>query len=328
MSERILVTGGLGAIGAWVCRALVARDVRPLVFDTRADMVLVRDIAEQVDLVLGDITDLAALLRVVKQHRVSRVIHLAALMPPACQADPLLALRVNLLGAVHVFEAARLMELERVVFISSKAAYGAISGEYGHPTYVPVAEDHPTRPTNVYGVTKQAVEGWALQYHRLYGVDVVGFRLGSTYGPGKQSRHGAVGLHSRLIECAMFGKPLRIERGGDQGDDVIYNRDVAQGIVKGCFAPTPEHKVFNLGLGRAVSLREFARAVQELFPQASIEVGPGLDYYGAGEGRGSYSVFDISRARAELDFNPEYEYPAGIEDYVRTVRSLGLEFGT
>ena len=318
-SGRVLITGGLGAIGSYVVRALVEAGARPVTYSTRADTRLIADVVDRVDVAVGDVLDLADLLRVLRAHDVTHVVHLASLVVPTSQVNPLRALKVNAEGALHVFEAARLLGLRRVVYMSSKGVLGTIDGDAAHPTYRPLAEDAPTRPVDVYSVTKLAVEQLADHYARDFGVDVVGLRLTSTYGPGKGARHGFAATLSRLVEAAARGEPSRLARGAEQRDDMIYHADVAQGVLRACFAPRLEHRLFHLGSGRSTSYGEFAAAIARQVPGADVSVGPGLDPYG----RQSYCVFDVSRARDELGYAPAYDADRGIADYLAVMRRLG-----
>src|SRR3712207_5026416 len=132
---RVLVTGGLGAIGSYVVRALVQGGGRPVAYSPRGDTRLIADVVEQVDVVAGDVLDLPELLRTLRAHDVTHVVHLAALVVPTSQANPLRALKVNVEGTLHVFEAARVLGLRRVVYLSSKGVLGEIGGDAAHPTY-------------------------------------------------------------------------------------------------------------------------------------------------------------------------------------------------
>ncbi len=316
---RVLVTGGLGAIGSYVVRALVEAGARPVAYSTRGDTRLIADVADRVDVVQGDVVDLAELLRAVRQHDVTHVVHLASLVVPTSQANPLRALKVNVEGALHVFEAARLLGLRRVVYMSSKGVLGTMAGDAAHPTYRPLDETEPPRPADVYSVTKLAVEQLAEHYARDFGVDVIGLRLTTTYGPGKGARHGFAATLTRLIEAAARGEPCHLERGAEQRDDMIYHGDVAQGVLRACFAPAPEHRLFHLGSGRATSYGEFVAALRRQVPGADVQVGPGLDPYG----RRSYCVFDVGRARRELGYAPAYDADRGIADHLAVIRRLG-----
>src|SRR5438094_576747 len=80
--------------------------------------------------------------------------------------------RVNVLGSMNVFDAARDNAVERVVFTSSKAVYGSLGGAHSAPVYEPVTEDHVGQTTNVYGASKKALEDAAYHYRRLFGLDI------------------------------------------------------------------------------------------------------------------------------------------------------------
>jgi UDP-glucose 4-epimerase len=249
---------------------------------------------------------------------------MAALMPPDAQRDPLNGFRVNAFGTVQVLEAARLAGVERVVFTSSRAAYGEIPpGEHSHPTYKPVAETDACHPVIVYDVCKVASEGMGLNYQRNYGLEFVALRFGAIYGPGKLARHGNVSIHSKIIEGALAGQPVRIPKGREQRDDMIYVDDIAQGVVLATLKDKPRHSVYNIASGEAHTLVEFADAVRAVVPGADIEIGPGLDFFDMGVNY--YCCFDISRARADLGFAPRFSFEAGVRDYVETMQRLGLQ---
>jgi UDP-glucose 4-epimerase len=121
---NILVTGGLGVNGAWVTGKLVERGYRPVVLENRIDVSLVgEEIANQVELVEADVTELGALIRIFERHKIQRVVHMAALIT-GIQEELLKGFDVNAAGTVKVLEAAARTGVERVVFTSSRAAYG------------------------------------------------------------------------------------------------------------------------------------------------------------------------------------------------------------
>ncbi|MDP2659928.1 MAG: NAD-dependent epimerase/dehydratase family protein, partial [Dehalococcoidia bacterium] len=238
------------------------------------------------------------------------------------QADPRLGFEVNATGTVNILEASRLAGVERVVFTSSKAVYGPIRGEHAYPTYKPLGEDHPKNPISVYDVCKVASEGMGMNYHRNYGLDFIALRFASIYGPGKLARHGAIAQHSKIIENSMLGKPATVAKGAQERDDMIYVKDVAQGIVKACLAKGVEHRAFNIGTGKGVTLVDMAEAVKKIYPNAQIEIGPGLNYIGWDESY--FSIFDISKARDELGYEPRYGVEEGVADYIETMKRLNI----
>lgn len=317
----VLITGGAGVIGSWVVRRLVEQGVRPVTYDLRGETTLIKDIVDKLDMVAGDVLDLPRILHTVAEYGVQRIIHTAAMLTPEAQANPHMAVKVNVEGTVNVLEAARITGVRRVVFTSSKGVYGNITGDQAHPTYTPVTEDHPKTPGTVYDATKLAAEHLGLNYWRDYGVDFIALRFAMTYGPGKTFRHSKV-IPCRIIENAMMGEAISVPQGGDQADDMVYVKDIAQAVVLACYVENPQHRIFNVGTGKGLTLVELGEEVRKVFPKASIQIGPGLDYLGTG---GSYySILDISRARRELGYVPKYDLNAAVMDYVENVKRLGI----
>jgi UDP-glucose 4-epimerase len=115
---------------------------------------------------------------------------------------------------------------------------------------------------------------------------------------------------------------VRIETGGDQKDDLIYNRDVAQGIYLACMAPKLRYDAYNIGMGVGYTLKDVANEVKRIIPKADIHIGPGLHFLGGPAHY--YSVYDITRAREDLGFSPQFPLAKGIEDYIETLKILGL----
>lgn len=320
---NILLTGGLGVNGAWVTRKLVERGYRPVVLENRMDLSLVGDdIARAVDLVEADITDLDALVRVFEAKKIQRVVHMAALIT-GIQAELLKGFEVNATGTVKVLEAATTTGVERVVYTSSRAAYGHIDGRNAHPHYEPITEDHPQRPFLVYDVCKVASEGMGRNFARMRGLQFVALRFAQIYGPGKLQRHGPYGLFSQLVESPLAGKPVKVPRGGEQRDDVIYVDDIAEAIVLALLHQKPAYDAYNISRGIGTTLHDFADAVRKVVPGAKIEIGPGLDYHGLGA---SYcGIMDNTRARTDLGFEPKFDLVRGVAHYVETMRQLGLD---
>jgi UDP-glucose 4-epimerase len=320
---RILITGGKGVIGSCVTRYMLERGDDIIVYDTMRDTSLISDIMDNINVVDGDVLDLPLLLNTIKLNKVKKILHLAALIIPAAQINPYRGFQVNAMGTVNVLEAARITDCERLVFTSSKGVYDEITGDHAHPTYEPINEEYPKNPVNVYGSTKLASENMCMNYIGNYGMDVVMLRFSSLYGPGRLLRHGGLAMHSLILENAMLGQPTRIPSGGDQREDMTYVRDVARSIALAAYAENLEHRVFNVGTGRGVTLNDTADIVRKLYPNTEIDIGPGLDCFGAGYNL--YSVMDISRARAELEYEPEFDLEAGIRDHVATLESLGID---
>jgi UDP-glucuronate 4-epimerase len=155
-SERFLVTGALGCIGAWTVRQLVREGVPVVAFDLGRDprriaLIVEPEELERVEFVAGDITDLATVERALDEHDITNVIHLAALQVPFCRADPPRGAEVNVTGTVNVFEAVkrRGSGMAQVVYTGS---IGMFSPSDVDPVTGRLEEDADAHPGNHYGV--------------------------------------------------------------------------------------------------------------------------------------------------------------------------------
>ena len=317
---KVLITGGMGVIGAEASRRFVREGHRPIIFARHRDEWLIRDILEEVDIELGDVLDMPRLLDVIKRHRVTHIVHAAAFVGAVSAANPALSVQVNVMGMVNVLEAARAFDVARVVYTSAKGVYGPVLGEYGAPIYKPVPEDLAKNPKRIYDSAKLMAEQIGLYYQAHMGVDVVVLRFATTYGPGKTARHGKMGVTSQIVENPFNGLPFRLAQGGDEKDDFIYNKDSAHGIYLACTAENPNSRVYNIGTGVGVTLNDIARVIRKHLPRADIEIGPGLNFLGMPYP--ASSVYDISRARAELGYAPQYDLERGIADYLESLERL------
>ena len=318
---KVLITGGLGVNGAVTARLMVKDGLRPVLMDNRMDLTLTGDIKDQVDIVIGDICDQAILDRAVDEYQVTHIAHLAALMPEPAEANPRLGVKVGADGTINVLEVARAKDIKRVVFTSSKAVYGEISGEYAPPQCQPVREDHPKQPVDLYGSIKVCCEELGRYYRETYGIEFIALRFVSIYGPGKEARHGPLSFYGQLIEKARRGEQWDIPQGGDQLNDAVYVGDVARAVYLAIKAPTPKEWIFNIGTGTASTPRDFLNVAAKLFPDHKINLGPGPSKLG--RSKQSYCVFDISAAGKNIGYEPAYDVERGVRDYVATLERLG-----
>src|SRR5258707_1686573 len=196
-------------------------------------------------------------------------------MPEPAAANPRLEVEGSVDGTTNVLEVARAKDIKRVVFTSSKAAYGEITGEYAPPTCKPVREDYPKRPADLYGSMKVGREELGRYYRETYGIEFIALRFVSIYGPGKEARHGPLSFYGQLIEKAREGAKWVIPQGGDQLNDAVYVGDVGRSVYLGLQGETPKEWTFNIGAAKASAPRDFWNAAAKLFPTPKIELGPG-----------------------------------------------------
>jgi len=185
-NDRFLVTGALGCIGSWILRNLVREGTPVSTLDRgnnhqRLELIMTPEEIAKIHFISGDITDLKAIESAVEESGANRLIHLAALQLPFCKADPPQGARVNVVGTVNMFEAAKHAGIHQLVYASSAAVYG-LSEEYPQG---PLSHDAPLKPRSHYGVYKQANEGTARVYWMDDHIASIGLRPDVVYGPGR-----------------------------------------------------------------------------------------------------------------------------------------------
>lgn len=259
---KILVCGASGLIGPSVVRQLLAAGHEVVALDINLNPQKLPP-QERLSLRRGDVTALADLLSVAKETGAQRLINLAYILPPESESNPRLSLRVNLLGMSNCFETARLLELDRVVYASSVAAYGD-QANYGER---PVTEDDPCYPLSLYGAAKHFNDLTAARYAENYGLDVVGLRIATVFGYGRET--GATAWIGRIPSYAAVGREVRVPLPSGQKSAMIYVDDAAAIFVELCLAPHLNHRVYLSG-GDTCSLAELADLVRQIVPDARI----------------------------------------------------------
>lgn len=264
MAETYFITGAQGCIGSWIVKGLVERGDDVVVFDRSDDARRLRAIMEpeqiaSVRFILGDITDAGAVRRVLDESGARRVIHLAGLQVPLCKADPVRGALVNVVGTLNVFEAARTMRIESVVYASSAAVYGLNEDD------AVLDETAACEPSTHYGVFKRANEGNARVYFLDHGVCSVGLRPLTVYGVNRD--FGLTSDPTKAMKSAVLGRPFHIRFGG--ATDFQYVADTAAAFIA-CADKKPEGaQVFNLH-GETVTVERIANLINEVGEGASI----------------------------------------------------------
>ncbi len=232
----VLVTGGGGLIGARIVKGLLARGESAVSFDVLADQPRLDQERDNPRLrrVAGDIRDYDRVLSVMRDHKVERVIHMAAVLVPLTEEEPAIGFAVNITGATNVFEAARHSGVKRVCYATSISTYGDQS-RYGDAAVDEQSERHPY---SLYGYAKLINEETAKAYTRNFGLDTRGIRIAMVFGHGRVT--GRSSAISRIISAAAVGEPAVSNVDAQQQAPVIYVDDVAECMVRLCFAEKSE----------------------------------------------------------------------------------------
>jgi nucleoside-diphosphate-sugar epimerase len=261
-----LVTGAFGCIGSWVVKRLLASGERLVVYDLGDDpwrmrMIVGANRVADVTMVRGDIADRDAVVRVVGDHDITRIIHLAAWQVPLCRQDPPGGARVNVVGTANVFEAAKAHRerVARVVYFSSAAVFGP-PHLYGPG---PVTDDSPPKPATHYGVYKVANEETARIYWEEHRIPSSGFRPLSVYGPGRD--FGLTADPTLAMKAAVLGRPFQIRWGG--ATDLIYADDVARACLAAADSTRDGARVYNLH-GESARIADVVKMIEDACPAA------------------------------------------------------------
>ncbi|MCL4303316.1 MAG: NAD(P)-dependent oxidoreductase [Anaerolineae bacterium] len=302
--ETFLVTGAMGCIGAWVLRRLVAEGTPVVAADLATDpvrprLVMTPEQLARVTFAQLDITDLKALQTLVEQHQVTHIIHLAGLQVPFCKANPALGARVNVVGTVNIFEAAR--QLSGQVRGLSYASSLAVLGPAHLYRDLPVPDNAPLYPATLYGVYKQANEQTARVYWQDWQVGSVGLRPYIVYGVGRDQ--GMTSGIAKAILAAAAGRPYQIKFDGPVA--LQYADDMACIFITAARAEYTGAAACNLR-NDVVSVSEFISCLQAQVPQAQITCLPGSPLPFPAD-------LDDSGLRAILGEIPHTPLPAAIE---------------
>lgn len=255
----VLVTGAGGCIGSWTLAILVRAGVPVVAFDLMDDRRRPSLLMSEAELgrvlwEVGDIADPEAVERAVFRHRASAIIHLAALQVPFCRADPIGGARVNVVGTVAVFEAARRHGVRRLTYASSVAAHGAPS-------------DSPWLPT-LYGAYKACDEAIARAYWHDWQVPSLGIRPGVAYGVGRDQ--GMTSKTTVAILAAVLGKEYEVPFRGPVS--YLYAGEIASALVRAVSRDGDRAPVFDCN-GVVTTVEDGLEAIRRLVPAAQVRAG-------------------------------------------------------
>jgi nucleoside-diphosphate-sugar epimerase len=300
-----LVAGGSGFIGFHLVKRLAELGERVIIFDSQPPPPLPQDRSAGVTWVKGDATQMVDILHALRDHEVRDVYHLVALLANVCQEKPHLALKINVESLVNFLEAARILNLGRVIFASSVAVYSP------HDP-APVGEEASTNPASVYGATKVLGEFYGLHYHRSWGVDFRALRFTTLYGLGKTG--GSTGICSLMIEKAARGEPVS----GDVREavtDWLYVKDAVKSLLLAREIKNPKHRVYNVG-GGSYSVGQVADLVRKYLPAAKIHLAAKRTFPWP-------PSYQWKRAEEELGYTPLFDIDKGVQDFISEAEKSG-----
>ena len=300
--KTILVTGGAGFIGAFLCKELLRRfpEAEIVALDSMNDYYEVSlkeyrlgDIkhlatgkniissteflsenftAGRFTFIRGNLADKALLEEVFQKYRFDVAVNLAAQAGVRYSIDhPDVYIESNIIGFYNILEACRHYPVEHRVYASSSSVYG------GNKKVPFSTEDKVDNPVSLYAATKKSNELLAHAYAKLYNIPSTGLRFFTVYGPAGRPDMAYFGFTNKL----RAGKEIQIFNYGNCRRDFTYVDDIVEGIIRVMQGapekaigedglPLPPYKVYNIGNSHPENLLEFVDILQQELIRAEV----------------------------------------------------------
>lgn len=295
---KILITGAGGCIGAWAVKRLLDSGDSPVAFDlseNRRRPALLDERANSVPWETGDIADESRVSEVVGAHKPDAILHLAALQVPFCKADPSGGARVNVVGTVNVFQAAREHGIRRVVYASSVAS--------------PAMGEESDWLETLYGAYKFCGEQAARVYWKDWQVASVGIRPNVVYGPARDQ--GMSSKPTIAMLAAIAGVPYAIPFTGAVG--FVYAAQAAAAFIQAAAAEREGAGVYDMN-GTPEKVEDVVAMIRARRPDADIRCEGAPLPFPAGA--------DDAPLRAAIGEYPQWTFAEGLDETLAMFESL------
>jgi len=311
---KILVTGGAGFIGSHFVEKCLALGHQVAVldefndfYDPRIKRANVAAFASHVDVHEADIRDAEAVQRIVSGGGFDAIVHLAARagVRPSIE-EPKLYLDTNITGTFHLLQAARAAGVPRFICASSSSVYGVLKT-------APFREDMCLNQTiSPYAATKLAAEQLCSNFSHLYGLRTINLRFFTVYGPRQRPD---LAIHS-FTRSISEDRPIKQFGDGSTRRDYTYVDDIVQGMTSCLTYEGQLCDVFNLGESQTTTLSELIAAIEQALGKKAV-----IQRLPEQPGDVPLTFADISKARAQLGYDPHTQIAEGIPRFIEWFRS-------
>jgi nucleoside-diphosphate-sugar epimerase len=305
----VFVIGGTGFIGHRLVRLLVARGQTVTCMDISPGAHSFADLGEKVTSVRGDVTQFDGVMAAMSAAKPERVVNLSYFI--GSDHAPHVAMKLNILGMDHCFEAARIIGVRHTMYASSLA----VNGKQTHYGNRPVTEDDRLNGEYQYAKHKIVNEWQAQDYTEKFGMLITGVRPANVTGPDKV--RGSVD-HVNIITEPARGNAITFPF-KDAMRCPIHVDDIAEVFARVLLADRPTQRIYNSG-GTTTSLGEIADIVRSYLPDAHINF---EKESGGKEASGNYMI-DNSRLVSEfgVQYRPYRERVLQIINDIRRDKGL------
>ncbi|MEP2102817.1 MAG: SDR family NAD(P)-dependent oxidoreductase [Parasphingorhabdus sp.] len=321
-SDTILVTGAAGFIGHAVAQKLIERGERVIGIDNLNDYYDPKLKAARLANLKAlkgfqfaelDVSDASGVSKLVQDHGVKRIIHLAAQAGVRYSIDnPFAYQKSNLEGHLSLLEASRhAPDFKHLVYASSSSVYGdkPMGGE-GFTEEEPAVD-----PVSLYAATKRSCELMSASYAKLYGFPQTGLRFFTVYGPWGRPDMAYFGFTKKILA----GEAIEVYGEGKMARDFTYIDDIVDGILGSLDSPpaSGEHRVLNIGDSRPVGLMEMIKALEQALGMEAEKVMRPMQ---PGDVTATYA--DVSKLHALTGYEPKVMLEDGLKRFVSWYRDF------
>ncbi len=296
--NKILVTGGAGFVGSYVCEEILKHKSSLLVIDDLSTGKK-QNLFEGADFARIDISNFAEVFEAMEG--IDLVFHTAA-QPSARHSveDPDLDFSSNALGTFNVFAAARRAGVKKVVYTSSSAAYG-------EPEKLPISEMMLPRPSTPYGASKYCGENYCRAFSKSYGLEFVALRPFNVYGQ-RENLETSLDEVIHYTDAILRETPIEVNGDGNQTRDFIHASDVGAAHVLAAQRDA-SGEIFNVGTGIQTTINGLIRAIEQVTGKtARVQRKPWP------EGDVYREFADTRLASEKLGFTARKELKKGLEE--------------
>jgi UDP-glucose 4-epimerase len=247
---KVLVTGGCGFISSHTIDLLTKNGYEVLAIDIVLDKNRINNSAKYVKVNILS----KKLFEVFKKFSPNIVFHFAAQTNLRSSIeDPKKDAKLNIFGTINVLEACRKYNAKKIIYSSSAAVYG-------EPKYLPVDENHPTKPESPYGLSKLVGELYIQLYNKLFGLDFTILRYSNVFGPRQNNRSDS-GVISVFINKILKNESPIIFGDGKQTRDFIFVEDVARANL---LAINWKNDIYNISSSKEISVLDLFEKIRKI----------------------------------------------------------------
>lgn len=311
--KNILITGGAGFLGSWICDALIANGAEIICLDNISSG-LRSNISHLIDsdgfrFIEHDITKPISF-----NEHIDLVIHMASRASPfEFEHYPIEILKANTIGLMVSLDIAKKQ--------NARFLYTSTSETYGNPLVIPTPESYfgnvnAVGPRGCYDEAKRCGEAYVMAYRKQYGLDTRIARIFNTYGPRIRSDGIYARAIPRFIDQALGGKPITIFGDGTQTRSFTYVTDQVEGLLKLAAYDKANGSIINIGNDKETTIIEMAKLVLEITGSTS-----GIIYHPLPEDDPLRRKPDISRAKEILGWRPKVTLEEGLRNTIEWFNS-------